>query len=133
MDGKTLGVDENPHANQDPKSVIQEIIWRLTKHFQGKGAHEDEVIAALNEAFAEAGIPEQPAPWVNATALEIAGSREVVMDVQDQVEPARLETGDETVTVRAAPTGMPDHPGGRRPDPDDADGPQPTAQERAAE
>lgn len=87
MDGKTLGVDENPHANDDAKAAIQEIIRRLMKDFRGEDADPAEVTVALSQALAEAGLPEQPAPWVNATALEIAGGREVVMDVKDRFEP----------------------------------------------
>ncbi len=85
MDSKTLGVEEDPHANDHPKAVIQAVIQRLTNEF-GDGANPADVAVALNQALAEAGIPEQPAHWVEATAIEIAGGRSVVMDVKDQAE-----------------------------------------------
>lgn len=41
-----------------------------------------EVEAALREEIDLAGLPEQPAPWVNNTAAEIAAGRTVVVDAR---------------------------------------------------
>ena len=131
VQGKTLARDEDPHANDDAKAVMQEIVWRLMKDFEGQGADPADVAVALSQAIADAGLPEQPQQWVEATSIEIAGNREVVMDVKDQVEPERVAVGDETVNVLAPPTGLPDRPGGPRPGAPGA--PEPTPQERAAE
>jgi len=93
------------------------------RHIGGQGRDPEEVEGLLSAAIIDAGLPEQPAPWVQATAIEIAGGREVVMDVKDQVEPERIEVEDGEVTLLAKPTGLPDKPGG----------PRPSAQERSAE
>ncbi len=122
MDGKTLGVDENPHANEEPKAAIQEIVWSLMREFEGQDATPDEVVVALNESLAHAGIPEQPARWTEATSIEIAGGRQVVMDTANQVDPEYVEVGDQEGTVLGAPAGIPQ-----------TEGPQPTVQERDAE
>lgn len=120
MDGKTLGVDEDPHANQEPKAVIQDIVWRLSQEYSGQNADPADVLVALNAALAEAGIPEQPAPWTEGTAVEIAGGREVVLDVKDQAEPQQVSLGDQTVNILGKHSSH--RPGG--------DGPQPTRRAR---
>ncbi len=115
MEGKPLGADEDTHPDEDAKDTIQEIVWRLMKDVDGTRASPEQVAGALSQAIADAGLPEQPAPWVEATAIEIAGQREVVMDTKDEVEPEQVNVGDHTVNVLAAPTGLPDEPGAPRP------------------
>ncbi len=50
----------------------------------------DEVAGALQQALMDAGLPEQPAPWIDATAREISGGRTVVADTRAQVDPKNL-------------------------------------------
>jgi hypothetical protein len=80
MDRKQLASDDDTQSTDQLKIVIQDIIRRLLGDFEGKHADANEVGAALTSALKAAGIPEQPHAWVEATALEIAGGRDVVMD-----------------------------------------------------
>jgi hypothetical protein len=93
METKILGIDEDPHSHDAAKTMIQEIIWRLLNDFEGKNADPADVAVALNSAIANAELPAQPKHWVEATSIEIAGGRDVVMDVRDQGHPHGTHAG----------------------------------------
>ena len=69
--------------------TIQEIVDRLASTHRGEDP--DVVRAALAQAIADAGLPEQPEKWVRDTATEIAAGRQVVIDRtrRDEEDPVR--------------------------------------------
>jgi hypothetical protein len=85
MDGKQLGSDDDTQTSDQLKRTIQDVIWGLVRDVDGQDVGTNEVVAALSDRLSRAGVPEQPHPWVEATALEIAGGRIVVMDVRDEI------------------------------------------------
>jgi hypothetical protein len=76
-------------VQQQAQVTIQEIVDR----FAGTHAGEDPEVtrAALAEAIADAGLPEQPEKWVSDTATEIAAGRQIVVDRnrRDEDDPRR--------------------------------------------
>jgi len=47
-----------------------------------------EVKSALRDALRAHGVPQQPEPWIDATASEIAGGRRLIIDAREEVPPA---------------------------------------------
>ncbi|MGL4173665.1 MAG: hypothetical protein ACRCTR_06295 [Actinomycetota bacterium] len=74
--------DSNPATTQDRRQLIQHVVLRV--HASWGGAPPQEIVEALENALSEAGLPEQPGPWVAATAAEIAANRIVVVDPRDE-------------------------------------------------
>ena len=81
--------DLNPQVQQDTQAAIQEVVDRLA--VTHRGAEPDDTRAALDQAFAAAGIPEQPEKWMRDTAAEIVAGRALIVDRarRDQDDPAR--------------------------------------------
>ena len=94
MDGKSLASDNDTQSTDEMKDALQQIIVRLGRASEGQDADPRDVEFELTTAIADAGLPEQPHPWVEATALEIAGGRVVVMDAKDQLDAPEPERAD---------------------------------------
>lgn len=88
MESQPLSEDVDPESTLRTNDTVQDVVARLGARLEG--APVAEVVAALHTELTAAGLPEQPAPWVDATAREIAGGRIVVMDAQHEVDPADL-------------------------------------------
>src|SRR3954469_21817400 len=77
--------------------VVNEVSQRLTQrrpHEEGQELGEDdaladvgEVKAALRDALRSHGLPQQPEPWIDATASEIAGGRRLLIDSREELPP----------------------------------------------
>jgi hypothetical protein len=76
--------------------VVDEVSQRLTSRAAVEGqelgeqdavADVGEVKAALRDALRSRGLPQQPEPWIDATATEIAGGRRLVIDSREEPEP----------------------------------------------
>lgn len=84
MTRQQLASDDDPESTARAKGALQSVIDKM-------GAFEGEPVEvvqlSLSEAIRRAGLPEQPAPWVNATASEIAAGRRVVMDPRHSSPP----------------------------------------------
>jgi ABC-type glutathione transport system ATPase component len=81
--------DPDPGAQHEAQVTIQEIIDRLaTTH---RGEDPDAIRAALAQAIADAGLPEQPEKFVRDTAAELSAGRQVIIDRnrRDADDPAR--------------------------------------------
>lgn len=83
----SAGAMENTNRSQDVKAVLQRIIDELGPHFA------DQPPALVRErlvtAIADAGLDEQPAPWVDSVVAELSGGRGLVMDARFQSGPQR--------------------------------------------
>ena len=77
--------DEHVERSQDVKAVLQRIIDELGPSLAERPSLE--VRERLVTAIADAGLPEQPAPWVESTVAELSGGRGLVMDARFQSEP----------------------------------------------
>src|SRR5919112_866172 len=73
--------------------VVNEVSQRLTNRDAVEGqelgeqdavADVGEVKAALRDALRSRGLPQQPEPWIDATATEIAGGRRLVIDSREE-------------------------------------------------
>ena len=73
--------------SQDVKAVLQGIIDELGPSF----AHQSPALVRerLLAAIADAGLDEQPAPWVESVVAELSGGRGLVMDARYEVGPQR--------------------------------------------
>jgi hypothetical protein len=73
--------------SQDVKAVLQGIINELGPTFAGlpPALVRERLVAAL----ADAGLPEQPAAWVESAVAELSAGRGLVMDARYEVGPAR--------------------------------------------
>jgi predicted subunit of tRNA(5-methylaminomethyl-2-thiouridylate) methyltransferase len=81
--------DPDPGVQHAAQVTIQEIVDRLaTTH---RGEDPEVTRAALAQAIADAGLPEQPEKWVSDTATEVAAGRQVVIDRtrRDEDDPRR--------------------------------------------
>ena len=76
--------------------VVNEVSQRLTNRGAVEGqelgeqdavADVGEVKAALRDALRSRGLPQQPEPWIDATATEIAGGRRLVIDSREEPPP----------------------------------------------
>ncbi|MGL5859279.1 MAG: hypothetical protein ACRC35_12915 [Angustibacter sp.] len=82
--------DLDPAVTQERRSRLQDVVLQVHARFadrdphQGRSPDPDDVADGLRAAIADAGLPEQPAPWLAATATEIAGDRLVVVDPRSQ-------------------------------------------------
>ena len=81
--------DPDPIVQHEAQVTIQDIVDRLAATHRGEDP--DATRAALAQAIADAGLPEQPEKWVRDTATEVAAGRQVVIDRtrRDQDDPAR--------------------------------------------
>lgn len=83
----SAGAMENTNRSQDVKAVLQRIIDELGPQFA------DQPPALVRErlvtAIADAGLDEQPAPWVDSVVAELSGGRGLVMDARFQSGPQR--------------------------------------------
>ena len=81
--------DPDPLVQHEAQVTIQDIVDRLAATHRGE---DPEVTrAALEQAIADAGLPEQPVKWVSDTADEVSAGRTVVIDRtrRDQDDPRR--------------------------------------------
>src|SRR3954452_12959724 len=85
-----------PEATHQAQLVVDEVSQRLTSRDAVEGqdlGEEDavadvaEVKAALRDALRARGLPQQPEPWIDATATEIAGGRRLVIDSREEPSP----------------------------------------------
>jgi hypothetical protein len=76
--------------------VVNEVSQRLTNRDAVEGqelgeqdavADVGEVKAALRDALRSRGLPQQPEPWIDATATEIAGGRRLIIDSREEPPP----------------------------------------------
>ena len=81
--------DPDPIVQHEAQVTIQEIVDRLAA--TDRGEDPDVIRAALAQAIADAGLPEQPEKWVRDTATEVVAGRQVVIDRtrRDQDDPGR--------------------------------------------
>jgi predicted subunit of tRNA(5-methylaminomethyl-2-thiouridylate) methyltransferase len=81
--------DPDPIMQHEAQVSIQEIVDRLAVTHRGEDP--DVTRAALAQAIADAGLPEQPEKWVRDTATEVSAGRQIVVDRtrRDQDDPAR--------------------------------------------
>jgi predicted subunit of tRNA(5-methylaminomethyl-2-thiouridylate) methyltransferase len=81
--------DPDPGVQHEAQVTIQEIVDRLAATH--RGADPDAARAALAQAIADAGLPEQPEKFVRDTATEVVAGRQVVVDRtrRDEDDPAR--------------------------------------------
>ena len=79
----------DPIVQHQAQGTIQEVVDRLASTHRGEDPQVTR--AALEQALADAGLPEQPAKWVHDTATEIAAGRTVVIDRtrRDEDDPRR--------------------------------------------
>ena len=79
--------DEEPRETLVLLQRTQDVVNTVFTSFHGEAPEPlsidlREVEAALREELDLAGLPEQPEPWVNNTAFEIAAGRHVVIDTR---------------------------------------------------
>ena len=81
--------DPDPIVQHEAQVTIQDIVDRLAA--TGRGEDPDAIRAALAQAIADAGLPEQPEKWVRDTATEVVAGRQVVIDRtrRDEDDPRR--------------------------------------------
>ncbi len=85
MERKPLAQDVDTEQTLRVDATVQDILTGLAAEFAG--ASVAEVAQALRERLAAAGLPEQPAPWVDASAREISAGRVVVADTRAEIDP----------------------------------------------
>ena len=73
--------EEHPAQVAAVQHKLQQIVVSVARTHSR--AHVDDVREVLATAIAAAGIPEQPQPWVEDTANEIASGRLVVMNARE--------------------------------------------------
>jgi hypothetical protein len=95
---RPLGIHDSPEETRGKHDVLQGIIGSMVLRVPDEGADPAEVEVQLRRAIADAGLPEQPAPWMRAAAAEIAGGRVMIVDVQDQLtdDPVTTEVVEST-------------------------------------
>ena len=81
--------DPEPGVQHEAQVTIQEIIDRLAVTHRGEDP--DVARAALEQAIADAGLPEQPEKFVRDTAAEVVAGRQLVIDRtrRDEDDPRR--------------------------------------------
>lgn len=95
MESQPLSEDVSSERTLRTDGTVQSVIDSLSGgHMADRPVEEVQI--ALQQALLDAGLPEQPAPWVDATAREIVAGRIVVADTRAQVDPedARGAAGD---------------------------------------
>lgn len=88
MERQPLAQDVNAEQTLRVDATVQDILTGLAADLAG--APVADVAQALRDRLAAAGLPEQPGPWVDATAREISAGRFVVADTRAEVDPADL-------------------------------------------
>lgn len=84
-------MDQPPAQDAEVESTlradhtVQDVVSGLAARMEG--APVAEVVIALNAGLEAAGLPEHPAPWVDATARELAAGQVVVADARAQGDP----------------------------------------------
>jgi hypothetical protein len=76
-------------ASYAAKATLQDIVDDLATY--GPSRSVDELCLRLEAAIAEAGLPEQPAPWVKAVAREASAGRVTILDARFAQGPAAEE------------------------------------------
>jgi predicted subunit of tRNA(5-methylaminomethyl-2-thiouridylate) methyltransferase len=81
--------DPDPGVQHEAQVTIQEIVDRLAVTHRGEDP--DVARAALEQAIADAGLPEQPEKFVRDTAAEVVAGRQLVIDRtrRDEDDPRR--------------------------------------------
>ena len=81
--------DPEPGVQHEAQVTIQEIVDRLADTHRGEDP--DVARAALEQAIADAGLPEQPEKFVRDTAAEVVAGRQLVIDRtrRDEDDPRR--------------------------------------------
>jgi hypothetical protein len=97
-DDKTLASDETPEDSLEVthrvQLVVNEVFERFVREAGGRRSDDDaiaevpDVKSALRDALRAHGVPQQPEPWIDATASEIAGGRRLIIDAREEVPPA---------------------------------------------
>lgn len=75
---ETTETIQAPADPKDRQAFIQQLVTRVREDHYGEELSVIE--AALGQAIAASGLPEQPHKWVGDTAAEIASGRHVVVD-----------------------------------------------------
>jgi hypothetical protein len=83
MSDNEIAHDQEPAETLVLLQRTQDVVDTVLARFRGQtDVHPTEVERVLSEQIALAGLPEQPAPWIRNTAIEIADGRTVVIDTR---------------------------------------------------
>jgi hypothetical protein len=102
QDDKALASDEYQESTLVARKKIQDILGQLRNELGG-GGDPEAIDALLRRRLDEAGLPEQPAPWMRMAVDELADGRVTVLDPQDQLPDDELEKLDRTPGERKSP------------------------------
>ncbi len=83
-DDQPLAQDDDAARTLRDDATVQGVLDAVSARHAG--ADVDAVVVALNEGLAAAGLPEQPAPWIRSSALEISRRRVVVADGRAELD-----------------------------------------------
>ena len=77
---QSLAEDDTQAETLRAKERLQALVDDLARY--GSGRSERELRQRLEAAIAEHGLPEQPARWVEAVAIDAAAGRRTVLDAR---------------------------------------------------
>lgn len=109
MDRSATGHDEEHGERMAVQAEIQDVLDELQREMAGDSV--EDVTVAINRRLAAAGVPEQPARWVEGMAERISTGRVVVADSaaavdavrRSEAEPGSVEAEPESVEPGAVP------------------------------
>jgi hypothetical protein len=77
---QSLAEDDTQEETLRAKARLQALVDDLARH--GEGLSESELRLRLVAAIAEDGLPEQPARWIEAVAIDAAAGHRTVLDAR---------------------------------------------------
>ena len=85
--GPSSALERDVERSQDVKAVLQGIIDALGPSWAGRphALVRERLVAAI----ADAGLEEQPAPWLESVVAELSAGRALVMDARYEAAPQR--------------------------------------------
>ncbi|GAB3683549.1 hypothetical protein [Angustibacter aerolatus] len=72
-----MPIDDDRDGQARTTHTLQDLLVEL--YHQHRGASVETTRAALVEGIAARGLPEQPEPWLDSTATDLAGGRRVLL------------------------------------------------------